>query len=126
MSHRNPTSAHVKLFAQNNASFEDAFRFGTEGDTSWSFTGQHFRMDVKGNIDDVTPLFTLSTDNGRIVVDDVVERLLHFNVDDVTLDAALIPNDYVYDLVMYDDDSPPIRVVLMHGELKVGRGITGD
>ncbi len=120
------TSARVNLVVSNNATWEDAFQFGTVGDTSWDLTGQRFRMDVKASRDDTTALFTLSTANGRIVVDDVVQRVIHFNVADTVLAAALPPSEYVYDLVMYDNSTPTVRVQLMHGEVRVRQGVTGD
>lgn len=119
------TSAKVNIEIANNVTWEDAFKFGTDGDTSWSFTLQSFIMELKADRDDPTPLFTLSTGNGRIVVDDAVQRILHFNVPDTDIQANLPPyTEYKYDLVMYDTSVPPIRVALMHGEVKVKQGVT--
>lgn len=119
------TSAKVNIEIANNVTWEDAFKFGTDGDTTWSFTGQSFIMELKADRDDVAALFTLSTTNGRIVVDDVVQRILHFNVDKTALQAALPPRtEYQYDLIMYDTSIPSIRVALMHGEVKVKQGVT--
>lgn len=120
------TSARVDLVTPNNVTWEDAFIFGTAGDTSWSFTGQNFRLDVKGDRDDAVPLLTLSTANGEIVVDDVVQRILHLQVPDATLRAALVPGCYVYDLIMYDNSTPAVRVALLHGHLRITQGVTGD
>lgn len=119
------TSAKVNIEIANNVTWEDAFKFGTDGDTTWSFTGQSFIMELKADRDDTTPLFTLSTDNGRIVVDDVVQRILHFNVPKTDIQASLPAYaEYQYDLVMYDASSPSIRVALMHGEVKIKQGVT--
>lgn len=119
------TSAKVMIEIVNNATWEDAFMFGTEGDTTWSFTGQSFIMELKADRDDTVPLFTLSTANGRIVVDDVVQRILHFNVPFDDIQAALPPRtEYQYDLIMFDASVPSIRVALMHGEVKVKQGVT--
>lgn len=120
------TSAIVNMEIPNNATWEDAFRFGDEDDISWTFTGQSFRMDIKGNSDADVVLLTMSTDNGRIVVDDVNARILHFNVPDTVIQAALVPGEYVYDLIMYDASLPSIRVLLMAGKVCVTQGITGD
>jgi hypothetical protein len=120
------TSARVDMEITNNSTWEDAFQFGTVGDTSWNFSGQNFRLDVKGNKDQPTALLTITTGGGTIVVDDITNRILHFNVTDTAVAAALVPGDYVYDLVMYDFATPPIRVVLMSGKLKVTQGITGN
>jgi hypothetical protein len=108
----------------NNATWEDSFVFGDTGDVSWSFTGQHFVADIKGTADDPNPLLSLSDIDGEIVVDDAVQRILHFNVDDATIQQSLGLGCYVYDLVMYDTSVPPIRVVLMHGKLQVCQGVT--
>ena len=108
----------------NNTTFEDAFQFGVPGDTSWSFTGQHFNADIKGNTNSPTPLLSLSSLSGSIVVDDAVNRILHFNVPDTTIQSSLPVGEYVYDLVMIDGSSPPIRVALMIGKLIVCQGVT--
>lgn len=99
--------------------------FGVPGDTTWSFTGQSFRLDVKEDRLSPTPLLSLSSTAGTIVVDDAVQRVLNFNVPEATLQATLVPGEYWYDLVMQDTSSPPIRVVLMKGKVKVQLGITG-
>ncbi len=121
------TAARVDMAISNNATWEDAFQFGTAGDTSWSFSGQSFAMDVKGTRDSPTALLALHTDAGTIVVDDVVQRVLHFNVDDSAILSALSVTDncepYVYDLVMIDD-SDNSRVVLMSGKVYVEQGVT--
>lgn len=119
------TCARVDLLVFDNTTFEDAFQFGVSGDTSWSFTGQNFRMDVKGTSDDATPLLTLTSAAGQIVVDDAINRVLHFNVPETTIQGSLTPGEYEYDLIMYDGSTPPVRVGLMRGTLCVAHGITG-
>jgi hypothetical protein len=119
------TAARVDIEIANNATFEDAFMFGTTGDTSWSFTGQTFKMDIKANKYDVTPILSLTSAGGTIVVDDVVQRILHFHVPDATILSTLPVAEYQYDLVMIDGSTPAIRVPLMRGELKVRQGVTG-
>ena len=132
-----PTSARVDVVVATNATWNDAFQFdppacygvtGASGPTgtNWSFSGQNFRLDIKGN-KYTQPSFLLSLTSlaGQIVVDDVTNRILHFNVPEATLVAALIPGEYEYDFVMYSNDSPPVRVQLMHGKFKVEEGITG-
>lgn len=118
--------ARVNLAVQDNGTWQDAFQFGDEDDTTWSFTGKSFHMDVKASSDDVDPLFSLTTSNGQIVVDDVTLRVLHLNVTETALRAALPPGEYVYDLVMIDTSNPPIRVPLMRGHVKVRHGVTLD
>lgn len=121
-----PTASRVNISASNNVTLQDAFQFGTVGDVSWSFTGQSFKMEVKASRDDTTPLMTLTSAGGSIVVDDVVQRVLHLNQPETALQLALPVGEYVYDLVMFDASSPPIRVLLMQGKLCVSQGVTED
>ena len=96
------TIARVDLVVANNGTWIDAFQIGTVGDLTWSFTGQHFRADIKADKFSSIPLLTTSDVLGTIVVDDVVQRVLHFNVSEQILAAAnLVPGEYWYDLVMY-------------------------
>lgn len=120
------TSARVDIEIVNNATWEDAFIFGEPEDAAWTLSNQNFRVDVKGSKDQAVALLTLTTANGRIVVDDVVQRVIHFNVPDADVQANLLPGDYVYDLIMIDNSNPAVRVALMHGKLKVRQGVTGD
>lgn len=120
------TSARVDMEIVNNASWEDAFQFGSPDDASWNLTGQTFRMDVKGSKDQTVALLTLTTANGRIVTDDVTQRVVHLNVPDATIQSSLLPGEYVYDFIMIDGSNPAIRVALMHGKVKVRQGVTGD
>jgi hypothetical protein len=118
------TSARVNITIPNTVTWEDAFQFGVPGDTTWSFTGQNFHLEVKASRDDATALFSATSSGGSIVVDDVVQRVLHMNVPESAILAALPVATYVYDLVMFDGSVPPIRVQLMQGELEVQQGIT--
>jgi hypothetical protein len=144
---RGATSAFVKLFIVNNATWNDAFQFGDCDDTSWNFNGQNFRMDVKATKTGPA-LLTLSTDNGFIVIADPIKRVLYFSCPDTSIASVLQPGpfsdedewdrwaednepkrppgEYVYDLIMYDNNSPPTRVELMNGTVRVGQGVTGN
>ena len=119
------TRARVDLVIQNNATWLDAFQFGTVGDLTWNFTGQNFRLDVKGNRDQTATLLSLTTGAGTIVVDDVTQRILHLNVPEASITSVLLPGEYIYELVMYDNSTPVVRVPLMGGELRVEQGIAG-
>lgn len=120
------TAACVNICALNNATLQDAFQFGTAGDTSWSLVGQAFKMEIKASRDDVAPLVTLSSASGTIVIDDVVQRVIHLNMDRVTLKAALPVGSYVYDLIMEDSQSTPVITVLMQGNFTLSQGVTED
>lgn len=127
--HKRPaSSAHMDLVAARNATFGDAIQFdppvpGVTG-PAWSFSGQKFRMDVAPNYEQAS-LVSFTSDDGEIVVDDNAQRILHFNVPESTIQAALIPGEYVYDLIMYDTASPPRRIQIAHGRFIVTDGITG-
>lgn len=121
-----PTSAIVNIATQDNVTLQDAFQFGTPGDTSWSLTGMAFTMEVKASRDDITPLIELTSGAGQIIIDDVVQRVVHLNVPDTAIQASLPVATYVYDFIMYDTSVPPIRTVLMQGRLYVSKGVTED
>ncbi len=118
-----PTASIVDIVAANTVTLQDAFQFGLTTDT-WTFTGQSFKMEVKADRADAAALVTWSTGAGSIVVDDVTTRVLHLNVDETALQAALPVGEYVYDLVMYDASVPPVRTLLMQGKLFVTQGVT--
>lgn len=122
------SSARVDLVAANNATFAEALQFdppvpGVTG-PAWSFSNQNFRLDIRPNFEQAT-LLSLTSLAGQIVVDDVVQRILHFNVPETVISAALIPGDYRYDMIMFDNSVPAIRVPIMHGCFTVTDGITG-
>jgi hypothetical protein len=118
------TSARVDLRIDDNATWMDAFQFGEPDDTTWTLNGQMFELDVQRTPYDAVPLLHMDTAGGRIIIDDSVQRVIHFNVDPTDIQASLSPGTYVYDLVMLDGSSPAVRVALMHGYLTVSRGIT--
>lgn len=118
------TAACVNISASNNATMQDAFQFDDATDTSWSFSSQNFIMEIKASRDDDTPLLTLTSGAGEIVVDDAATRVLHLNVPMSPLQAALPVGEYVYDLIMVDGSVPPIRVQLMYGALCITQGVT--
>ena len=113
------------------------FPIGTTG-PNWTLTGMNFRLDIKGNVEQAAPLLSINSqpvNSTLIVTDDAINRVIHFNVPEAVLTGAtgatgatgigLLPGRYVYDFIMYDGSSPPVRTQLMHGEFKVTDGITG-
>lgn len=121
------SSARVDIDMQTNATFQQGFQFGVAGDFSWSFTGQNFRLDIKPNkFVAGAPLVSLLSALGQIIVDDPVNRVLHFSVPESVFSAgAVIPGEYDYDFVMFDNSVTPIRVPLMYGKFRMGQGVTG-
>lgn len=118
------TSAHADYKIDNNGTWSDGVQFGTPGDFTWTLTGQTFSMAIKRNRYDAVALLQVSTSNGRIITDDVVQRVIHFNVDSADIQANLDPGIYVYDLLMEDASTPPIVVPMMHGTIEVVQGVT--
>src|ERR1700684_3581036 len=115
------TAANVDLVTSNNVTYEDAFQFDPPGMTgcppppywpcgatgpTWGFTGQNFRMDIKGNKQQPSPLLSFTSAAGEIVVQDVTNRILNFNVPESTYVGVLVPGVYVYDFIMFDNSSP--------------------
>jgi len=120
------TCAIVNLTVSDNETWADAFQFGDPTDTSWTLDGQSFRMDIKKLKTDVSALLSLTNGASEILVVDTATRIVQLQVTDTALRAALVPGEYVYDLIMIDANTPPGRVRLMRGEIKVVHGITGD
>lgn len=116
------TSAPTKLCVANNSTWSDAYQFGKPDDFTWSFGSNTFEMEVQRSPYDDTPLLSMTTSNGMIVVDDPDQRVLHFNVSPSALRAALRPGVYVYDLVMVDPSD--VRTLLMHGTVEIVQGVT--
>lgn len=120
------TSAKVRIETPDNVTFSDAFQFGDPTDLTWTLTGQSFRMDIKGNKEDLVPKISLTSGAGQIIVDNVTLRVVHMKVQDSVLRASLVPGKYFYDFIMYDASVPPLRVALMHGTFEFTHGVTGD
>ena len=118
-----PSVAQVDFVYGNNGTFQDAIQFGLSTDT-WTLVGQNFKMDIKASRDDATPLLELTSASGEIVTIDAINRIIQFTVPDTVMVAALQVGKYVYDLVMFDGSSPPIRIPLMQGHFYVQQGVT--
>jgi hypothetical protein len=126
MSAQAVTAARVDIVTPDNTTWTDAFQFGIQGDTSWSFTGQSFRLDIKGNkYTQSVALLSLLSAAGQLVVQDPVQRILQMNVPEATLTGSLVPGEYQYDLIMFDASVPPIRIALMYGNFKLVHGVSG-
>lgn len=119
------TAACVDIVALNTGTLQDAFQFDDETDTSWSFTGMTFEMEIKASREDTVALLELTSGAGEIVVDDETLRILHLNVDPAALQAALPCGEYVYDLVMVDPTpTPDVITPLMQGKFTLKQGVT--
>jgi hypothetical protein len=120
-----PTSAHLDFKIDNNGTWSDAVQFGTPPGYDWNLVGQNFELQVKRNRYDTTALLDMTTANGKIIVDDYYQRVIHFYVAPTEIQASLTPGEYVYDLVMADAANPALRVPLLHGVVEVEQGVTG-
>jgi len=118
------STALVDFAVNNNGSWNDAIRFGDEDDFSWSLEDKTFECDIQRNRYDTTPLLSLSTANGRIIVDSETLRVFHFDVTATDIQSHLPPGVYVYDFVMVDAFDITDRTVLMSGTLTITQGVT--
>ena len=126
MSAQAVTAARIDIVTPDNTTWTDAFQFGIAGDTSWSFTSQSFRLDIKGNKNTQTAaLLSLTSGAGQIVSLDAINRILQMNVPEATLTGALVPGEYQYDLIMISSDPTPVRIALMYGQFKLVHGVSG-
>jgi len=117
------TSAEVNIVIGNGTTWQDAFQFGQPGDFTWQLN-PNWEMEIKLDRYQLTPLLNPSTANGQIVIDDINQRVIHMNVSPSTIQAALQPGMYVFDLIMFDNSTPAVRTVLMHGSLRVVQGVS--
>lgn len=115
------TSALTPIVISNNVTWSDAFQFD-RGDDTWTMAGCDFELDVQRSPYDATPLLSLSTADGQIIIADPAQRVIYFNVAPADIQAALQPGVYAYDLVMIDTTA--VRTLLMHGPLTVQQGVT--
>jgi hypothetical protein len=138
----------VDVEVSNNAWWDDAFQFGVQGDTSWSFNGVTFLLDIKVIQSDANAVLSLSSP-GTITVVDTVQRILQMNVTDKAMRAVLLTTDvtalpigwvvpagttqpgangtlfgrYEYDLIMVTTSTGQ-RDMLMQGDFVMKRGVT--
>jgi hypothetical protein len=148
MANLGPIAARVDIEVADNTTFYYGFQFdpppwqlggysqyfgtgatGCYTGPQWNFENQNFRMDIKRRYSDTGTLLSMTgaqgVSTGEIVVDDPQNRVLHFDVPESVLTASLIPGNYVYDFIMFDDSTPPIRQMLMQGIFKLTHGVTG-
>jgi hypothetical protein len=115
------TSARVDLCIDNNGTWSDAFQFGKPGDLTWTLENK-FEMEVQRSEYDEVPLLFMDVTGGKIIIDDPVQRVIHFNVTAPEIRSQLRPGQYVYDLVMVAANG--VRTPLMHGTVTVVQGVT--
>jgi energy-converting hydrogenase Eha subunit C len=133
-----PASAFIDFVVGTNETFSDALIFdppewgwgctgatGCTGPAPWTLA-PNWEMSIKGNRQQTSALITLTTGAGQIIVQDPVNRIISFNVPDTVLNAALVPGNYVFDLVMSDNSTPPIRTQMAHGGFRFSLGVTGE
>jgi hypothetical protein len=104
-----------------NATWQDSFQIGNPADTSWNLIASSLQMKLKAHRNDLTAALAISTDDGRILIDDAVARIFSFNVSPTDLQAALVPDTYDYDLLIVTATN---TMPVMHGTVCVELGIT--
>jgi hypothetical protein len=118
-----PTSAHVNVIVAKNTTFSDAIQFDSSDDTTWDFLNKTFRLGIKGNFEQDDEVLAFTSNAAEIVVADPTLRVLYFNVPPATMQAALVPGCYVYDMLMTDTVTAVITQ-LMHGEFHYAEAVT--
>src|ERR1019366_9510639 len=82
------TAADVDIFIQDNATFQDAFKFLPPVGGALNLTGMSFTMAVKASRDDSVALVTFTSPT-QIVTADAVNCIINFNVVDTTIQLDL-------------------------------------
>ena len=118
-----PTSSHANITVAKNTTFADAVQFDDEDDTTWDFNDKTFRMGLKGNYEQAAETVAFTSEAAEIVVLDATLRILGFNVPPATLEAALVPGVYLYDLFMTDTNTA-VKTQLMYGEFRYAEAVT--
>jgi len=118
-----PSSAHCNITVAKNTTFSDAVQFILDDGSTWDFNNKTFRMGLKGNYEQSPEQLEFTSDAAEIVVADAAQRILYFNVPPATLQAALVPGVYLYDLVMTDTVTA-VRTQIMYGEFRYAEAVT--
>jgi len=118
-----PTSVPANITVAKNTTFSDAVMFDDPNDTSWDLNNKTFRMGLKGNYEQDNETLAFTSAAAEIVVYDAALRILGFNVPPVTMENALVPGCYFYDLIMTDTNTA-VRTQLMHGEFRYADAVT--
>jgi|ERR1700735_5133881 len=117
-----PSASQVDIITANTITFSDAIQFGLSTDT-WTLAGMTFEFTIKASRSDAANLAQWTSGAGQIIITDPINRIITFNVPESVIAAALQVGKYVYDLVMFDGSSPPIRTMLMQGHLYIQQGV---
>jgi hypothetical protein len=115
------TSFRQDMVISLNVTWQDSFQIGDPADQSWNLIAASLQMALKADPNALTSPLLMSTDNGRILIDDAVARIFTFNVSPNDLQAALVPDEYDYDLLIVTATN---TIPVMHGKVCVELGIT--
>jgi hypothetical protein len=115
------TSFRQDMVISLNVTWQDSFQIGDPADQSWNLIAASLQMALKADPNSLTSPLLMSTDNGRILIDDAVARIFTFNVSPNDLQAALVPDEYSYDLLIVTATN---TIPVMHGKVCVELGIT--
>ena len=85
-----------KIVIYQGKTYEEPFRFQDASGTVIDMTGWTGRMQIRTAADAATYEIELTTENGRIIIDEEAGKVTLYLTDDLT--AALTPGSFVYDL----------------------------
>jgi len=117
--------AQVNQVITNNATWQFAFQFGVPSDLSWNFDHCILFSDVKAEASDDTPLLATSSENGLLIILDLIARIIQYNVPPLVIQDQLPVGDYVYDLIMVNNTTYDTQQ-LMTGTITVIDGPTKE
>ncbi len=115
-------AAPLALGFANNAPWAKAFRMTRDG-TAVDLTGAVMRMQLRQAATPYDPVMLLSTDNGRLVVDDGPNGLWSVKVE-VAVAVQVPAGAYDHDMLVRLRTGEEIRAYV--GTVTVDRGITTD
>lgn len=90
------------------ATFRSRIRLWNPDETPFNFTGYTARMQIRSKISDPTFYVELTTENGRITLDNATNSINLYLPDEVT---RTIPRDGVYDLEIESSYGEVSRVI---------------
>jgi len=122
--------AIVNLITYNDCDFYRGFTYMTQIKTTsgaiedfpFDLTGAKLRMGIRVNASDVEEPLLLTTENGGIIIDDVVNGVFHLNITQSQL-LALPVGTYVHSLIrIYDDPDRTFTYLIWTGTLTNNAG----
>ena len=116
----------LDLTIEKGSTFERVFTWQTKDTETGQLTpvnlaGYKARCMFREVIDDPVPFLTLTTENGRIIIEDLT-GIIRFNIP-ADVSAAVIPERGVWDLELYTSDGAFV-IRLLEGKVKLKPEVT--